>query len=356
VVDNGSTDGTAAAVRAQFPQTQLIERLTNEGVWARSHAFAPAQGRYLVLLDDDSYPVGDAVARSIDYLEQHGTCAAVVGRVVLPDESLEACALPAVMLSGAVCLRKSAVDEVGSFAPEFFRKAGEYDFSFRLLEQGFTIERFENIVYRHDKVGTGRSAALAHRMDLRNNLILVERYLPEELRAIYRQDWAQRYGALARHEGHNGAVQQAMWEARLWRVREAFSGRRVLSAETLETVFQFDAQRRQVGDWCGSHGIKNVVIADFGKNLYATYAACQWANLQISAIADNHPAFAGLNYRGVPVLNDQAALESKPDGIVVANINPAQVEQVAARLSSISELPILTLWKSADVTPLRQAA
>ncbi len=101
VVDNGSTDGSLEAVRQQFPDVHLIARPANEGVWSRSYAFAPARGQYLILLDDDSYPIGDAAAKSIDYLETHPACAAVVGLVVLPDGSFEACAFPAVMLSGA---------------------------------------------------------------------------------------------------------------------------------------------------------------------------------------------------------------------------------------------------------------
>ena len=62
--------------------------------------------------------------------------------------SLEACAFPSVILSGAVCIRKSVTDHIGSFRREFFRKAGEYDFSFRMLEAGYAIARFEDIVYR----------------------------------------------------------------------------------------------------------------------------------------------------------------------------------------------------------------
>jgi GT2 family glycosyltransferase len=202
VVDNGSTDGTCEAVRSEFPEVRIIARATNEGVWSRSYAFEPAEGKYLILLDDDSYPIDDAAARSMAYMESQPKCAAVVGRVVLPDGSYEACAFPAVMLSGAVCIRRSVLLELGGFRPEFFRKAGEYDLSFRLWDAGHRIERFEDVVYRHDKVTTGRSAGFAHRMDLRNNLILVERYLPADLRSVYRTPQvrlirARRSGALA---------------------------------------------------------------------------------------------------------------------------------------------------------------
>src|SRR5437764_15128907 len=71
IVDNGSTDGTLEAVRAHFPEVNVIVREKNEGVWARSYAFDRARGQHLILLDDDSYPIGDAARRSIEYLDTH---------------------------------------------------------------------------------------------------------------------------------------------------------------------------------------------------------------------------------------------------------------------------------------------
>ncbi|HMO25009.1 MAG TPA: glycosyltransferase, partial [Tepidisphaeraceae bacterium] len=121
VVDNASTDGSIEAVQARYPRVQIIRCPSNEGVGARSLAFARAAGEYLVLLDDDSYPVGDAVTRSMDYMDLYRDVAAVVGRVVLPDGSLEACAMPSVMLSGAVCFRWSVTVSHGRFRPEFIR-------------------------------------------------------------------------------------------------------------------------------------------------------------------------------------------------------------------------------------------
>ena len=104
------------------------------------------------------------------------------------------------LLGGASVISKSVLDTVGGFSPEFFRQAEEYDLSFRILSSGFRIERFEDVEFFHEKVPGGRSSALTHRMDLRNNLILVERFLPRELRRAYRRDWIRRYSAFALHE------------------------------------------------------------------------------------------------------------------------------------------------------------
>jgi GT2 family glycosyltransferase len=345
VVDNGSTDGTVEAVRARFPEVQLIRRPANEGVWARSYAFGPARGEYLVLLDDDSYPVEDAAGRSIDYLDAHERCAAVVGRVVLPDGALEGCAFPSVMLSGAVCLRKSVTEKVGGFRPEFFRKAGEYDFSFRIWDAGYSVERFEDVVYRHDKFMGGRSSALAHRMDLRNNLILAERYLPGALRAEYRRDWSQRYAAIAAAAGFRGTARLARVEAGLWRIREAAAGRQTMSPAAVEAVFELRKQADAIAAWSRANGVRRAVIADFGKNLYATYRGCVEAGITVSAIADNNAAFAGTRYRGLPILRDVDALATRPDGVVIANVNPAQIDGLEGRIRNRFDGPVLRLWE-----------
>lgn len=345
VVDNGSADGSIEAVRAQYSDVNIIARPRNEGVWARSYAFGRARGEYLILLDDDSYPIDDAARRSIAYLDRTPDCAAVVGRVVLPDGSHEACAMPAVMLSGAVCIRKSVLQQLGGFRREFFRKAGEYDVSFRIWQAGLRVERFEDIVYRHDKVMAGRSSALAHRMDLRNNLILVERYLPADLRAAYRQDWTQRYAALARHAGCGRAARTGLWQARGWRLREAMTGRRTLSARAVEAIFEIERQARAIADWAARHRVRRVVVADFGKNLYATHSGCRAAGLAVTAIADGHRAFSCSDYRGVPVVDDAAAMRFGPDGVVVSNVNPAQIDAAVARFRGRFDGPVLRLWE-----------
>lgn len=345
VVDNASTDGSELAVRAEFPNVHYLKRDTNEGVWARSVAFGPANGEYLILLDDDSYPIDDAVTRSINHLDTTPKCAAVVGKVVLPDGSQEGCAFPAVMLSGAVCIRKSVLSAVGGFRPEFFRKAGEYDLSYRIWQAGYSVDRFEDVVYRHDKVMTGRSKPFAHRMDLRNNLILVERYLPARLRSIYRQDVAQRYAALARHDDCGWAAWQARAEGFIWRLREAWSGRQTLTDETVEHLYQFEEQARRVAEFVALHQPRRVAIADFSKNLYATWNACRRAGVDVAAIADNHAAYEGMSYRGAPVMPLERALALAPDAIILSNVNPAQCRERAAMLHRHYRGPLLTLWQ-----------
>jgi hypothetical protein len=344
VVDNASDDGSPGAVAKKFRSAKIVRLAENEGMPARNHGFKVARGRYVCMLDDDSYPEAGAIPKALAYLDRNAKTAAVVGRVVLPDGSLEGPAMPCVLLGGASVVRKTVLDQTGGFSPEFFRQAEEYDLSFRILSLGHAIDRFEDVVFRHDKVPGGRISALVHRMDLRNNLILVERFLPKTLRRAYRHDWVRRYSALARSAGHADAAKTGMYEALVWARRERTVGRRTLGEAALESVFQLRSQADAVTAWRDRHGVRKVVIADVSKNLFATYRACRGAGLDVAAVADDRPAFAGMIYRGVPVLSVIDATARGADGVVVSNTNPAQVDARAAQVRGHFAGPVLTLW------------
>lgn len=345
VVDNASDDGSPEAVAKQFRSVRVVRLEENEGMPGRNHGFKCARGRYICMLDDDSYPVGNAIPKSAAYLDKNHRAAAVVGRVQLPSGACEAPALPCVLLGGASVVRKSILDQTGGFSPEFFRQAEEYDLSFRILRLGHRIERFEDVVFRHEKVPGGRSSALTHRMDLRNNLILVERYLPKPLRRQYRHDWVRRYSALARQDGEQAAAKTGLYEALVWARRERAVGRQTLDERTLEEIFATQAQADAVAGWKREHAVRRVALADFSKNVYATYAACRAAGIEIAALLDDRPAFAAMAYRGLPIVGYAALSDLKVDGVVVSNTNPTQVDARAAQARQASDVPVLTLWR-----------
>jgi hypothetical protein len=266
--------------------------------------------------------------------------------VILPDGSAEAPALPAVLLGGATCLRKSSLQRVGGFCTDFFRQAEEYDLSFRIWAAGFTIDRFEDILFRHDKVpGPGRSSPVVCRMDLRNNLIVAGRFLPPDLWREYRRDWSLRYSAIARHAGHRQAARlgtiAGLWRSFSERLRAASR----LDPQSLELIFGIDRQKQLVAEWSASRGMKFVAIADFGKNLFAAYTACRAAGLIVTSIADDNPAFTGMLYRDLPILPLADALRGSIDGVILSNINPAQIDARARQIRDHFAGPVLRLWQ-----------
>ncbi len=351
VVDNGSTDDTPDAVATQHPWAHLIVLPRNIGMAARNLAMQRANGDVITLLDDDSYPTGDAMCRIIDHFDQRPQTGAVVARVELPDGRCEASALPGVMIGCASSLRRSLINQIGGFDPAFFIQAEEYDLSFRIWATGFTVDRMDDVTFKHDKVLTGRSKVRTVFRDLRNNLLLTERFLPRELRAEYQRDWVQRYTAIARTNGHMSAAHRARLQAWWWARKEQLRGRQVLEPGVIETVFEHERQRLAVRRWAQENNINRIILADLGKNIFATWRACCDAELDICAIANQSPAFAGLAYRNIQLLPDELALSSKPDGIVISNVNPAQVGPRREQLAAQFDGPILSLYQPATTQP-----
>lgn len=90
VVDNASTDGSAEAVRATFPDVRLQVSPRNMGFGvANNMAFAQARGRYLLLLNSDAFPRPGTVAALRQYLDTHADVGVVGPRLVYPDGKLQ---------------------------------------------------------------------------------------------------------------------------------------------------------------------------------------------------------------------------------------------------------------------------
>jgi len=86
VVDNASSDGSAAMVRAEFPQVRLVANDQNLGFTAANNqGLALARGRHLLLLNPDAEVVGDALSVLVHYLDAHPSTGVVGPRLFYPD-------------------------------------------------------------------------------------------------------------------------------------------------------------------------------------------------------------------------------------------------------------------------------
>jgi len=86
VVDNGSTDGSAEMVRAEFPETVLIPNPTNQN-YARgtNQSLAAATGDLLLLLNPDVEVLPGALDALADFLTAHPDAGAVAAKLTYPD-------------------------------------------------------------------------------------------------------------------------------------------------------------------------------------------------------------------------------------------------------------------------------
>src|SRR2546425_10868202 len=89
VVDNASTDGTAAAIKGAFPAVHLIENPQNVGL-ARAFnqgLLACADADYVLLMNSDIKVLPGTLGPMMDYLDSYPRVAGVSVRLINPDGS-----------------------------------------------------------------------------------------------------------------------------------------------------------------------------------------------------------------------------------------------------------------------------
>lgn len=172
VLDNASTDGSAAVVREQFPQVRLIESCENLG-FARGNniALRQATGEYLLLLNPDTVVVDDALTRLVAALAADPSLGAISPQLIYPDASPQASSgdfpclrnelpllrrpsvrsplltasyhsalIPVDWAKGAcLMIRRRAWEQVGQLDEEYWLYTEEADWCYRARQMGWEI-------------------------------------------------------------------------------------------------------------------------------------------------------------------------------------------------------------------------
>ncbi|NOT00773.1 MAG: glycosyltransferase [Phycisphaerales bacterium] len=364
VVDNASTDGTATTIRDRFPFVSVIARAHNRGSCAKSFGVARSSGEFLVFLDDDSYPDAASIDRMIRHFEADASLGAAGFTVHLPDGRRECAALPHVFVGCGVGFRANALRGVGGLDAGLFMQAEEYDLAFRLVGAGWRIRTFGDLHVAHQKTAHARISARTMYYDTRNNLMLADRYLPAPHRRVYVQDWRRRYGWLAETNGHR----RAYWRGRLAATvrcpseRIRFAGQR-LPPDALETLFRWrDVENRMAQLF--DDGVRRIVLADLGKNIYPFHHAAPKTGVSVLAITDDRFHRPGRRYRGTPLISTTGIASLRPDAIVISNMAPVHAAATRRRLAVEVDHPIhlwfdespITIPPQFESTAVRQAA
>lgn len=179
VVDNHSRDGSVEYLKERFPYINIIASNHNLG-FARANniAIRQSKGRYVLLLNPDTFVSEDSIRNALDFMDGHPNAGGAGVRMYNSDGTLamesrrglptpmtsfyKMCGLCARfpkshrfgryymsylgwdnperidVVSGAFCLlRREALDKIGLLDEDFFMYGEDIDLSFRLLKGGF---------------------------------------------------------------------------------------------------------------------------------------------------------------------------------------------------------------------------
>jgi GT2 family glycosyltransferase len=183
LVDDGSGDGTAGAVRGRFPAVRLLRHEAARGFTASANdGLRAARGDILVLLNSDTEVLDDALARLASAFAGEPRLGVASARLLTPDRSpqwsggaapslpwllLFASGLPATLdgvpgyrllrplrsetrgrldwvTGAAMAIRRRAFEEVGPFDARFRFYAQDLDFCLRARDAGWHVRLVAN--------------------------------------------------------------------------------------------------------------------------------------------------------------------------------------------------------------------
>ncbi len=193
VVDECSSDGSAAAVREAFPQVVLIDDPSDRGYGhANNLGLRRCSGRFVVTLNPDTEVPPDAFCRLIAWMDAHPEVGVVGPKLVRPDGSLDlACrrtfptplsaayhylglarrfpknprfarynltyldpgrAAEVDSVSGAFMLvRRDAAQRTNFFDEDYFMYGEDLDWAYRIKQAGWKVIYQPDVVVLHHK-------------------------------------------------------------------------------------------------------------------------------------------------------------------------------------------------------------
>ncbi|HEV7297984.1 MAG TPA: glycosyltransferase [Tepidisphaeraceae bacterium] len=345
VVDNASTDGTADLVAHWFREVKLVRLATNRGPCAKNEGLPLARGRFVLFLDDDSFPQPGAVAAMIEKFDRDPELGAATFTITLPNGRRECSAYPNVFIGCGTGFRTDALKLVGGLPTDFFMQAEEYDLSLRLMDAGWHVRSFADLHVTHLKTPAARYPERVASLDVRNNLLLVARHFPLRWVAPFAWDWTKRYRFIAGANGRKAAFWRGV-VAGLWAIVKG-AHRKPVSTETFETFARLNAIEAAMRDWAARSGVKQVLFVDLGKNSLAYHRAARRCGLTVVAVADANLGQHGYTYRGVPIVTDDVALRLSYDAVVVSNLSPVHAQSRTAHWQTLTDRPVVDLMAPA---------
>ena len=189
VVDNGSTDGSQENIKSEFPWVKLIEAGANLGIEAYNLGFEAAEGEFILIIDDDSYPAKESIDRMVQKFFENpklGVCAFDVRNADDYDQvtttsnsaSTSQSSYSTGFNGAGAGVRKEVFKKAGFYPGEFFLYMNEADCSLRIRDLGYEIRFFPDLIAYHKMAAKNRKSWRAPFYYTRNSFWLIWKNYP----------------------------------------------------------------------------------------------------------------------------------------------------------------------------------
>lgn len=185
VVDNNSTDGTAAMMAADFPFFRYLPQNENLGIAGYNIGFKAATGDYIVALDSDSYPARDAITRMVGIFERHPEAGIVAFDVHADVRGEEEGPVPGAEITevygyhgAGAGIRRAVFEKAGYWWEPLFLYFNEMDHALRVMQAGFAIVHSPAVRAYHKSSPVARPGIRGAFFYTRNAFWVVWRHYP----------------------------------------------------------------------------------------------------------------------------------------------------------------------------------
>ncbi|HED38623.1 MAG TPA: glycosyltransferase family 2 protein [Ignavibacteria bacterium] len=174
VVDNFSSDGSPEMIKHDFPFVKIIQLDQNIGAVAFNKGFNSARGKYILVLDDDSYPLNETINKGINVFSTNpkiGIVSYEIYNTLSNKSETDNFVQKGLSFIGCgVLISKEVLDKLNGYCELYFMFHNELDFAIRTLKEGYQIKYLSGAKIIHDQ------KAILNREGKSNSLISEFRY------------------------------------------------------------------------------------------------------------------------------------------------------------------------------------
>ena len=212
VADNGSTDGSVEAIRAQFPEVEVIENGANLGFSGGNNAAIrralETGAEWVVLLNNDTEPEPEMLPALQAAAERHPRAGVLAGKLLYPDGRVQWAGQRVGLRTGysgrprghghpdgfaysvegrtdravgaLMAVSRTAIERAGLVDEELFAYVEDVDWSLRIREAGFecVFVPAARSMHRLSAATGGTASTATVYYGTRNTIVVCERHLP----------------------------------------------------------------------------------------------------------------------------------------------------------------------------------